>query len=213
MTVRVGNDDALRAPSAVPSPRRVRGVLSPYRERGNTALTRLKWGGIPAYAGMTERYALRPQGAANAEGGAPGPRTRRREGSASRGPVSRILCPGANAGRRPSLWSRRRRRDRCSLPGDSSRALRSAPKSGDVPLFGLAPSGACQHSGLRRNLVRSYRTFSPLPDPRANAGPSAIWSLRRFPSHRCAWGLPSALPGGVRTFLPGPKAGAAARPS
>ena len=135
------------------------------------------------------------------------------ERSASRGPVSRILCPGANAGRRPSLWSRRRRRDRCSLPGDSSRALRSAPKSGDVPLFGLAPSGACQHSGLRRNLVRSYRTFSPLPDPRANAGPSAIWSLRRFPSHRCAWALPSALPGGVRTFLPGPKAGAAARPS
>ena len=168
---------------------------------------------------MTERYAPRPWGAATVEGGVLGRAAAAARGperggrSASRGPVSRILCPGANAGRRPSLWSRRRRRDRCSLPGDSSRALRSAPKSGDVPLFGLAPSGACQHSGLRRNLVRSYRTFSPLPDPRANAGPSAIWSLRRFPSHRCAWGLPSALPGGVRTFLPGSEAGAAARPS
>ena len=54
MTVRVGNDGTLCAPSAVPSPRRVRGVLSPYRERGDSALARL-W--IPAYAGMTVCYA------------------------------------------------------------------------------------------------------------------------------------------------------------
>ena len=37
--------------------RRVRGVLSPYRERGNSALARRKWGEIPAYAGMTAGYA------------------------------------------------------------------------------------------------------------------------------------------------------------
>jgi len=55
------NDGTLRAPSAVPSPRRVRGVLSPYRERGNSALARLKWGGIPAFAGMTAR-GRRPMG-------------------------------------------------------------------------------------------------------------------------------------------------------
>ena len=33
--------------------RRVRGVLSPYRERGIAALARPNGGGIPAYAGMT----------------------------------------------------------------------------------------------------------------------------------------------------------------
>ena len=191
--------------------RRVRGVLSPYRERGGGACAP-QMGRDSRLRGNDEAHKRLVRKAPRSGGGRTGAAFAA-EGSASRGPVSRILCPGANAGRRPSLWSRRRRRDRCSLPGDSSRALRSAPKSGDVPLFGLAPSGACQHSGLRRNLVRSYRTFSPLPDPRANAGPSAIWSLRRFPSHRCAWALPSALPGGVRTFLPGPKAGAAARPS
>ena len=52
-------------PSAVPSPRRVRGVLSPYRERGNSALARPNGGVIPAYAGMTGkgdtwRRGLRP---------------------------------------------------------------------------------------------------------------------------------------------------------
>ena len=35
--------------------RRVRGVLSPCRERGDAALARCEWGGIPAYAGMTAR--------------------------------------------------------------------------------------------------------------------------------------------------------------
>ena len=33
--------------------RRVRGVLSPYRERGVRRLRAVQWGGIPAYAGMT----------------------------------------------------------------------------------------------------------------------------------------------------------------
>ena len=37
--------------------RRVRGVLSPYRERGIQALARPSTGGIPAYAGMTGRVA------------------------------------------------------------------------------------------------------------------------------------------------------------
>ena len=51
MTVRRGMTvmgGALRLPTAVPSPRRVRGVLSPCRERGIRALGRLNGGGIPA---------------------------------------------------------------------------------------------------------------------------------------------------------------------
>ena len=35
--------------------RRVRGVLSPYRERGIRRLRGAHWGVIPAYAGMTDK--------------------------------------------------------------------------------------------------------------------------------------------------------------
>ena len=49
-------EEALRLPTAVPSPRRVRGVLSPCRERGDVGACAALWGrGIPAYAGMTVR--------------------------------------------------------------------------------------------------------------------------------------------------------------
>ena len=44
---------ARRAPDSSTLSRRVRGVLSPYRERENAALARLNGGEIPAYAGMT----------------------------------------------------------------------------------------------------------------------------------------------------------------
>ena len=81
-----------------------------------------------------------------------------------RGPVSRILYPvpardgGHLSG--PSVAGR----DRAAYPGTNSRALLPA-RGGDVPLFGLAPGGVCQHPGLHRDLVRSYRTVSRLPVP------------------------------------------------
>jgi len=60
-------------------------------------------------------------------------------------------------------------------------------------------------------LVRSYRTVSPLPvapwgasrgGPRRGTRP-AVCSLLHCPSRYRAWVLPSTLPSGVRTFLPG----------
>jgi len=57
MTVRVGNDGTLARPVRSTLSRRVRGVLSPYRERGIRRLRASMWGGIPAYAGMTAQGA------------------------------------------------------------------------------------------------------------------------------------------------------------
>ena len=66
-------------------------------------------------------------------------------------------------------------RDRAAYPGTA--AGRCAPQSGDVPLFGLAPGGVCQHPGLRRDLVRSYRTVSRLPVPRVSEAIGAVVSV------------------------------------
>jgi hypothetical protein len=51
-----------------------------------------------------------------------------------------------------------------SLPG--TRLERAAPR----PLFGLAPGGVCRAARVTASPVRSYRTLSPLPVRRANAG-------------------------------------------
>jgi len=37
---------------------------------------------------------------------------------------------------------------------------------GPTSLFGLAGGGVCPAVGVAAGAVRSYRTFSPLPDPR-----------------------------------------------
>jgi len=50
-------------------------------------------------------------------------------------------------------------------------------------------------------LVSSYLTVSPLPSERV---PKAVYSLWHCPWDRSRWGLPSALPSGVRTFLGSP---------
>ena len=101
-------------------------------------------------------------------------------------------------------------RDRAAYPGTA--AGRCAPQGGDVPLFGLAPGGVCQHPGLRRDLVRSYRTVSRLPVLRVSGAIGAIVSValsvaslrlgvtqhpaRRspdFPPRRCRSGRPALL--------------------
>ena len=80
-----------------------------------------------------------------------------------------------------------------SLPG--TQMARAAP----CPLFGLAPSGVCHATPVTSGPVRSYRTLSPLPVlPKE---PSAVCSLRHFPSPCGARALPGTLPCGARTFL------------
>ena len=66
-------------------------------------------------------------------------------------------------------------------------------------LFGLAPGGVYPAGRLPGPLVRSYRTVSPLP-LRCRKGGLSLW---HYPSRRRAWALPSTLPCGARTFLPG----------
>jgi hypothetical protein len=84
-------------------------------------------------------------------------------------------------------------------------------------LFGLAPCGVYPASAITAGAVRSYRTFSPLPDwpsrqmPFGPACPSQSTSIRRYvlcgtsrpraftPASRT---LSGTLPCGVRTFLP-----------
>ena len=61
--------------------------------------------------------------------------------------------------------------------------------------------------GSRRvatTLVGSYPTVSPLTDGASRDAPSAVSFLFHFPSAFAAWGFPSTLPCGVRTFL-GPR--------
>src|SRR5207253_7009493 len=69
------------------------------------------------------------------------------------------------------------------------------------------PASPCTGRGLasRRvatTLVGSYPTVSPLPpaSPESHA-PEAVSFLCHFPSAFAAWGFPSVLPFGVRTFL------------
>ena len=53
-------------------------------------------------------------------------------------------------------------------------------------LFGLAPAGVYPATAVTGGAVRSYRTFSPLPDPARpkSCGPSAVCSLWHCPSPR-----------------------------
>src|SRR5690606_20103463 len=66
----------------------------------------------------------------------------------------------------------------------------------DAPLFGLAPGGVYPATRVTACAVRSYRTFSPLPDLRP-----AVYFLWHFPWARAPQALPGTLPNGARTFL------------
>src|SRR5213593_3639691 len=84
---------------------------------------------------------------------------------------------------------------RCSIRSDG----------GTSSLFGLAPCGVCPARDITVAAVRSYRTFSPLPEPCGSGGMfSVALSVER--SRPCKRGGPSrTLSGtllcGVRTFL------------
>ncbi len=83
-------------------------------------------------------------------------------------------------------------------------AKRTCRLLGAPPLFGLAPGGVCHAGRVAEAPVRSYRTLSPLPDPRKR--PSAVCSLWHFPcagdrNPRHGGRYPPPLFRGARTFL------------
>src|ERR1700683_1917671 len=82
-------------------------------------------------------------------------------------------------------------------------------------LFGLAPGGVYRAAGVAVRAVRSYRTFSPLPQPTRNT-PRRFVFCGTFPRLAPAGCYPAPTVHGARTFLPGNLsvfAGAAVRPT
>jgi|GEM_PF-2577753 len=125
-----------------------------------------------------------------------------------RRPVSRVLShtvPIGTTWGRPFLWDVRRRTPRATYPDDDPKA--GLPHEGGASsLFGLAPGGACHASPVAGAAVRSYRTLSPLPRPRAEAR-----GVRRFafcgaiPGVAPAGRYPAPCLRGARTFLHRPE--------
>jgi hypothetical protein len=95
------------------------------------------------------------------------------------------------------------------LPDGSSGV--PGPSAGRVngTCFALHRTGFGKPAMSPRLLVGSYPTVSPLP----TVVLWAVSSLFHFPSAFAAWGFPSVLPCGVRTFLERPKALATIRPA
>jgi len=86
------------------------------------------------------------------------------------------------------------------LPTTSSGALKRNGVDGQPSFLGLAPSRGLPSQHLSMLLVRSYRTFAPLPVPAEPAiGGVFLWHSPHGHPH---WALPSK-PGhrGARTFL------------
>ncbi len=78
------------------------------------------------------------------------------------------------------------------------------PKTIRERLCDLARGGVCHAPRITPRPVRSYRTFSPLPDPRPKTRPSAVQSLWHFPSMlvpRIGRALPATVSCRARTFL------------
>ena len=112
------------------------------------------------------------------------------------GPVSRILSAlrrdGHSSG--PRITARLKRPTRRLWRAEPARVPGKAEASlGNPSLFGLAPCGVCPARRITASAVRSYRTFSPLPEP---CGP-AVCFLWHFPSsdpaHKSAGALPDVI--------------------
>ena len=123
------------------------------------------------------------------------------------GPVSRILS--AVSGRTAIPLGHALLRGSSDLPGGGGAPSRHASGRSRTPsLFGLAPCGVCPARHIAAAAVRSYRTFSPLPEP---CGPGGMFSVAlsvesTHPGKERKDGPPSrTLSGtllcGVRTFL------------
>ena len=86
------------------------------------------------------------------------------------------------------------------LPTTSSGALWRNGEDGHPSFLGLAPSRGLPSQHLSMLLVRSYRTFAPLPVPAEPAiGGVFLWHSPHGHPH---WALPSKFGHlGARTFL------------
>ncbi len=92
------------------------------------------------------------------------------------------------------------------LPGSSAGHLRTEPVR-------LAPGGVWRAAVSPRRwwaLTPPFHPYRPAPPETRR---QAVCSLFHFPSAFTAWGFPSALPFGVRTFLGPPARPAATRPA
>ena len=126
----------------------------------------------------------------------------------ARGLISRILflcghssrrSVAARAHQRPTRRFRRLPEPPCRIGPMRSRRL--APRLRLPSLFGLAPCGVYPASPITGGAVRSYRTFSPLPQvaPRRFVFCGTCRLRALTPASRT---LSGTLPCGVRTFLP-----------
>src|ERR1700733_1979247 len=68
--------------------------------------------------------------------------------------------------------------------------LTAKSDGGASSLFGLAPCGVCPARSITAAAVRSYRTFSPLPQP---AKAEALCFLWPFPSAGLEPGFPDVI--------------------
>ena len=119
-------------------------------------------------------------------------------------PVSRILCPSAKGGRRPSIWAHRHRvpqavhpRTRASSPSVHYCTSSAQPHRRAVRPSTLLRAGFTQPPQSPGVLVRSYRTVSPLP--RSKAWRSVFCGT--YPAGHPGLPLATTLLCGVRTFL------------
>ncbi len=99
------------------------------------------------------------------------------------GPVSRVLSGTAIHLGAPSPTRS------SDLPGSHAGPMIAS-------LRGLAPDGVCPATPVAKSAVRSYRTFSPLPN--RNPAVSFLW---HFPWARAPQKLSGILSCGARTFL------------
>src|ERR1700675_2775378 len=93
------------------------------------------------------------------------------------GPVSRILSAlrrdGHSSG--PRITARLKRPTRRLWRAEPARCPgKPEDLPGNPSLFGLAPCGVCPARRITATAVRSYRTFSPLPEP---CGPGGMFSV------------------------------------
>src|SRR5208282_3318458 len=113
------------------------------------------------------------------------------------GPVSRILS--AVSGRTVIPLGHALLRGSSDLPGGCGAPSRHASPAkpeglpGNPSLFGLAPCGVCPARRITAAAVRSYRTFSPLPEP---CGPGGMFSVAlsvERPAYKSAGVLPDVI--------------------
>jgi hypothetical protein len=76
---------------------------------------------------------------------------------------------------RSFLWATHYCVAQATYPEVVARRASTLPAEAEIPsLFGLAPCGVCPARRITASAVRSYRTFSPLPEP---CGPGGMFSV------------------------------------